>query len=146
MKKFLTVVAGLIFLGLLVQSATSVQQSKTGDRRLNTLLGKIDARAEAEPDVFFQQLSQRHDIPEQEIRQAKERHGLGYGDIYMATALSRISKKPVGTVAEDFQQEPGPGLGRDGHEPGHQARFPGVQADEGQRPRLGGPHEDRVQG
>ena len=111
MKKFLTVVAGLIFLGLLVQSATSVQQSRTGDRRLNTLLGKIDARAEAEPDVFFQQLSQRHDIPEQEIRQAKERNGLGYGDIYMATALSRISKKPVGTVAEDFRKNPGRGWG-----------------------------------
>jgi hypothetical protein len=111
MKKFLTVVAGLIFLGLVVHGAASDQQSKTGDRKLNSLLGKIDTRAEAEPDVFFQQLSQRHDIPEQEIREAKERNGLGYGDIYMATALSKISRKPVGAVAEDFHQNPGRGWG-----------------------------------
>ena len=111
MKKFLIVVAGLIFLGLFVRGAASVQQSKTGDRRLNSLLGKIDTRAAAEPDVFFHRLSQRHDIPEQEIRQAKERNGLGYGDIYMATALSKISKKPVGAIAEDFRQNPGRGWG-----------------------------------
>ena len=111
MKKFLTVVAGLIFLGLFVRGAASVQQSKTGDRKLNSLLGKIDTRAEAEPDAFFQQLSHKHGIPEQEIRQAKERNGLGYGDIYMATALSKISKKPVGAVAEDFHNHPGRGWG-----------------------------------
>jgi hypothetical protein len=111
MKKFLIVLAGLIFLGLVVRGATSVQQSKTGDRRLNSLLGKIDTRAEAEPDVFFHQLSLKHEIPEQEIRQAKERNGLGYGDIYMATALSRISKRPVGAVAQDFRRNPGRGWG-----------------------------------
>ena len=111
MKKFLTVLAGLIFLGLFVRGTVSAQQPKTGDRRLNSLLGKIDTRAEAEPDVFFQQLSQKHNIPEQEIRQAKERNGLSYGDIYMATALSKISRKPVGAVAEDFHRNPGRGWG-----------------------------------
>ena len=111
MKKFLAVLAGLIFLGLFVRGAVSAQQPKTGDRRLNSLLGKIETRAEIEPDVFFQQLSRKHDIPEREIREAKERNGLGYGDIYMATALSKISKKPVGAVAEDFRNNPGRGWG-----------------------------------
>lgn len=36
-----------------------------------------------------------------------ERNGIGYGDIYMATALSKISAKPVGAVAEDFHKNPG---------------------------------------
>jgi len=48
-----------------------------------------------------------------------ERNGLGHEDIYMATALSKISKRPVGVVAEDFHKNPGRGWG--------------VQADEGQR-------------
>ena len=60
---------------------------------------------------FSTQLSLKHEIPEQEIREAKERNGLGYGDIYMATALSRISKRPVGAVAEDFRRNPGRGWG-----------------------------------
>ena len=48
-----------------------------------------------------------------------ERNGLDYGDIYMATALSKISRKPVGAAAEDFHKNPGRGWG--------------VQADEDQR-------------
>jgi hypothetical protein len=111
MNKFLTAAAGLIFLGLFVRAATSVQQPKTGDRKLNSLLGKINKQAEAEPDVFFRQLSLKHNIPEEEIRQAKERHGLSYGDTYMATALSKISKKPVGAVAEDYSKNRGRGWG-----------------------------------
>ena len=83
----------------------------TGDRKLDSLLGKINKQAEAEPDVFFRQLSQRHNIPEEEIRQAKERHDLSYGDTYMATALSRISKRPVGVVVEDYSQNRGRGWG-----------------------------------
>jgi len=48
-----------------------------------------------------------------------ERNGLGREEIYLATALSRISRKPVGAVAEDFHKNPGRGWG--------------VQEDEGQR-------------
>jgi len=111
MKKFLTAATCLVFLGLLVHGATSVQQTKTGDRKLDSLLGKINKRAEAEPDVFIRQLSQKHNIPEEEIRQAKERHSLSYGDTYMATAISRISKRPIGVVAEEYKQNQGKGWG-----------------------------------
>jgi len=110
MKKFLTAATGLIFLALLVHGATD-QQARTGDRRLDSYLGKINERAEADPDGFIRQLSQKHNIPEDEIRQAKERHGLSYGDTYMATALSRLSKRPVGVVAEDFNKNKGRGWG-----------------------------------
>ena len=110
MKKFLTAAAGLVFLALLVHGATD-QQARTGDRRLDSYLGKINERAEADPDGFIRQLSQKHNIPEDEIRQAKERHGLSYGDTYMATALSRLSKRPVGVVAEDFNKNQGRGWG-----------------------------------
>jgi len=111
MKKFLTAATCLVVLALLVHGAAFAQQAKTGDRKLDSWLGKINERAEADPDGFILQLSQKHNIPEEEIRQAKERHRLSYGDTYMATALSRLSQRPVGVVAQDFNKNQGRGWG-----------------------------------
>lgn len=111
MKKLMATAAGLIILALLAHGAAVVRPSNTGDRDLDSLLGKINDRAKADPDVFFRQLSQQHNIPEEEIRQAKERHSLSYGDTYMATALSRLSKRPVGAVAEEYKRGQGKGWG-----------------------------------
>jgi hypothetical protein len=111
MKKFLTAATCLVFLGLLVHGAAFAQRTTTGDRKLDSLLGKINEKAKADPDGFIRQLSQKHNIPEEEIRQAKERHNLSYGDTYMATALSRISKRQVGVVAEEYKQNRGKGWG-----------------------------------
>jgi hypothetical protein len=111
MKKFLTAATGLVFLALLFNGVAFAQQAKTGDRKLDSWLGKINERAKADPDGFIRHLSQKLNIPEEEIRQAKERHGLSYGDTYMATALSRLSKRPVGAVAEDYGQNRGRGWG-----------------------------------
>ena len=111
MKKFLTAATCLVFLGLLVHGAAFAQQSTTGDRKLNYLLKKINKHAEADPDGFIRQPSLKHNVPEEEIRQAKERHGLSYGDTYMAAALSKISKRQVGVVAEEFKQNQGKGWG-----------------------------------
>ena len=111
MKKFLTAATCLIFLALLIHGAAFAQQAKTGDRKLDSWLGKINERAKADPDGFIYQLSQKHNIPEVEIRQAREQHNLSYGDTYMATALSRLSKRPVGLVAEDFNKNRGRGWG-----------------------------------
>jgi len=111
MKKFLSATTCLIFLALLVQGVAFAQQAKTGDRKLDSWLGKINERAKADPDGFIYQLSQKHNIPEEEIRQARERHNLSFGDTYMATALSRLSKRPVGVVAEDFNKNQGRGWG-----------------------------------
>ena len=111
MKKFLTAATCLIFLGLLVHGVAFAQRTATGDRKLDSLLGKINQEAAADPDGFFHQLSQKHNVPEQEIRQARERHNLSYGDTYMAAALSRISKRPIGVVAEGYKQNQGQGWG-----------------------------------
>jgi len=111
MKKFLTAATGLVFLALLIHGAAFAQQARTGDRKLDSWLGKINERAKADPDGFIYQLSQKHNIPEVEIRQAREQHNLSYGDTYMATALSRLSKRPVGLVAEDFNKNRGRGWG-----------------------------------
>ncbi len=111
MKKILTAATCLVFLGLLVHGAAFAQRATTGDRKLDSYVGKINERAEADPDGFFRQLSQKHNIPEDEIRQARERHGFSYGDTYMATALSRISKRPIGVVAEEYKQNQGKGWG-----------------------------------
>jgi len=111
MKKFLTAAVCLVFLALLVHGAAFAQQAKTGDRKLDSLLGKINEKAKADPEGFIRQLSLKHNVPEEEILQAKERHGLSYGDTYMATALSRISKRRVGVVAEEYKQNQGKGWG-----------------------------------
>lgn len=111
MKKFVTALTGLVFLGLLVQGEAFAQHKGTGDRKLDSLLGKIDQKAAADPDGFFRQLSQRQNVPESEIREAKERHDLSFGDTYMATALSRISKRPIGVVGKEYKQDQSRGWG-----------------------------------
>jgi len=111
MKKFLTATIGLLFLGLLLPGAAFAQRAATGDRKLDSHLGKINEKAAANPDGFIRQLSQTHNIPEEEIRQARERHSLSYGDTYMAAAVSRISKRPIADIAEEYKQNQGKGWG-----------------------------------
>ena len=111
MKKPLMLLAGLMLLALLLLGASIVRPSNTGDRDLDSLLGSIDERAKSDPDVFFLQLGRQHDIPAEEVRQEKERWGLSYGDTYMATALSRISRRPIGAVAGEYKQNRGKGWG-----------------------------------
>jgi hypothetical protein len=111
MRKFLTTATGLVFLALLIHGVAFAQRTATGDRKLDSLLGKINQEAAADPDGFFRQLSQKHNVPEEEIRQARERHNLSLGDTYMAAALSGISRRPIGVVAEGYRQNQGQGWG-----------------------------------
>jgi len=111
MKKILTAATCLIFLGLLVPSVAFALQTSTGDRKLDSLLGKINEQAKADPEGFIKQLSQKHGIPEEEIRQAKEKHGLSDGDTYMATALAHKTSRSVGDVAAEYKQNQGKGWG-----------------------------------
>ena len=114
MKKFLIALIApicLVFLGLLVQSAAFAQQMSTGDRRLDSLLVKINQEAIADPDVFIRLLSQTNNVQEAAIRQVRDLFGLSFGDTYMATALSRISDQPLEVVAEAYHRNQGRGWG-----------------------------------
>ena len=111
MKKFLIATAGFVFLGLLFQGAAFAQRPTTGDRRLDSLLGEINQQAKADPEGFILRLSLDHGVPEVEIRQARERYGLSYGDAFMATVLSRIFGLPVIVVAERYKKNEGQGWG-----------------------------------
>jgi hypothetical protein len=111
MRKSLTATTCLVFLGLLVHGAGFAQRTTTGDRKLDSYLAKIDEQAKADPDGFFHQLSLKHNIPEEEIRQAMERHGFSYGDTYMATALARRTNRRVGDVAAEYKRNQGRGWG-----------------------------------
>lgn len=114
MRKFVMSLAAtcLVFLGLhFTPGVASAQRTATGDRKLDALLGKINEQAKADPDGFICQLSLKHNIPEEEIRHAEERHDLSYGETYMATALARISRRPIGAVAEEYSQNQGRGWG-----------------------------------
>ncbi len=111
MRKFLAASACAVSLTFLVLGTGLARQPDTGDRKLDSLLGKINKEAKADPDGFLKQLSQKHNIPEEEIRRAKEQHGLEAGDIYMATALARRTRRPVGDIAAEYKQNQGRGWG-----------------------------------
>ncbi len=111
MKRTLTAAIGLVFLGLLVHGAAFAQGANTGDRKLDSLLVQINTHAEADPAGFFLQLSRQHNIPEEEIRLAKERHGLTFGDIFMAVILALRTNRRVGDVAAEYGQNQGQGWG-----------------------------------
>lgn len=113
MKKLLIAATGLVFLALLVQVSAYAQQAApgTGDRKFDAQLKRINEEAKADPDGFIRRLSERHGIPEQEIREAKARHGLDDADTYMSTVLSRHANRRVGDVAAEYKQNQGRGWG-----------------------------------
>ena len=111
MKKLLAAALGLVILAGVAHGAGSGPWGGTGDRTLDTTLQQITTQAKADPDGFIKQLSTRHGIPEQEIRQAQETQGLGPADLFMASALARASHRPVLSVAEEYKKNEGKGWG-----------------------------------
>jgi len=111
MKKLLAASVGLVFLVGMAYGMGSKPSGSTGDRQLDSTLEQINIAAKADPDGFIKQLSSRHNIPEQEIRQAKEAYGLGAADLFMATALAKKTHRPVLSVAEKYKQNQGKGWG-----------------------------------
>jgi len=134
MKKILTIATCLIFLALIVQGVANAQQTTpgTGDKKFDARLRKINEEAKADPEGFLRRLSERHNIPEQEIREAKEKHGLDDADTYMAAALASKAKRRVGDVAAEYKQDQGKGWGvtaqRMGIKPGS-PEFKALKAD-----------------
>ncbi|MGB9906903.1 MAG: hypothetical protein ACPLRR_05895 [Candidatus Saccharicenans sp.] len=84
---------------------------RPGDKKFDTYLKKMNEEATGDPEGFIRRLSERHNIPEQEIRAAKEKHGLDFGDTYMATVLARRAHWNVSEVAEQYKQNKGQGWG-----------------------------------
>ena len=113
MKKFTAMTIGFVFLALLVQVVAYARQATpgTGDRRFDAQLKRINEEAKGDPDGFIRRLSERHGIAEQEIREAKARHGLDDADIYMSTVLARHANRRVGDVAAEYKQNRGQGWG-----------------------------------
>ena len=113
MKKLLIAAAGLAVLALLAQGLANAQEASagTGDRKFDAQLTKLRNEAKADPEGFLRRLSERHNIPEQEIREAKDKNGLDEADTYMATALARRTNRRVGDVAAEYKQNKGQGWG-----------------------------------
>lgn len=111
MKKLLAASAGLFFLVGVAHGMGSKPSGSTGDKTLDSTLEKINIEAKADPDGFIEHLSLRHNIPKQEIQQARETYGFGAADTYMATALAKITNRPVLSVAEEYKKNQGKGWG-----------------------------------
>jgi len=111
MKKLFSAATCLIFLGLLVHGAAFAQHPTTGDRKLDSLLGRINLQERSDPDGFILHLSRSTNVPEAEIRLARTRYELNAGDTYMSTILSRILNRSVGDVAEEYAKNRDQGWG-----------------------------------
>lgn len=108
-KKMLVGSVGLAFVvGLAYGMDTSFG---TGDRKLDSTLEQLNIAAHADPDAFLRRLSSMHNIPEQELRRARDAYGLGGADLFMTTVLARDTRRPVHSVAEEFKRNQGKGWG-----------------------------------
>lgn len=111
MKKLLAISLALVLIAGPAYGLGSKPAGVTGDRGFDSILDNLNASANADPDGFYRQLSVRQGIPEQDLRQAKDRFGLGYSDVYMASAIARAKNRPILGVAEDYRQNQGKGWG-----------------------------------
>ena len=111
MKRLLGASVALVLLAGMAHGMGSKPSGYTGDKQFDSTLEKISVQANEDPDGYFSRLSTRHNIPEHEIRQASERFGLAMPDIFMATALAKATHRPVLTVAEKYNKNPGKGWG-----------------------------------
>ena len=109
--KLLAALLGVFLLVGPAYGLGSEPTGNTGDRKLDSTLGKINTAARADPDGFIRQLSSRYGIPEQEVRRAQKTSGLGASDMFMATALAKATGRPVLSVAEDYNRNQGKGWG-----------------------------------
>lgn len=111
MKRLLATSLGLVLLIAAAHAADPVTRTKTGDRTLDGSLRRIDTQARGDLAGFMSMLSTKHSIPEDQIRTAQETHSLLPADLYMATAIARVTQVPVLTVAETYSKNPGRGWG-----------------------------------
>jgi len=111
MKRMSAAALGLVALFAFAHSASSETWGRTGDGRLDSTLGKLTSEAQGDPDGFITELSSRFNIPTPEIRQARVSFGFGGADLFMATALASLTRRPVLTVAEQYSKNQGKGWG-----------------------------------
>jgi len=63
----------------------------------------MNEEAKVDTDEFFRRLSERLNVSEQEICDAKEKNGLNFGETYMATVLARRTNRNRYEVAEQYR-------------------------------------------
>lgn len=109
MKRLLTASVGLIFAAGLAYGMNP--SFGTGDLKLDSTLEQLNLAASADPDGFLRRLGSTYNLPEQELRHARDMYGLGGADLFMATGLARETHRPIYAVAEEFKQNRGQGWG-----------------------------------
>ena len=111
MRRVLMAAMGLLLVAGVAHGWGSTPGGSTGDRQLDATLGSLGNEAKADPGGFVGLISSRYGVPEREIRQAREKYGLGAGDLFMATALARASGRPVVSIAGEYRKNQGRGWG-----------------------------------
>ena len=107
MKKRLTLIAACFT--LLVNAQTISFNPRTGDLDMDNFLKDINVKAQADINLFKQDISVKFEIAKNKIDAL-----LGVmapGDIYMAAEVSNIIHKPIETVSETYTKNKGKGWG-----------------------------------
>ena len=111
MKKLLAVSLALALFAGHAYGMGTQPAGVTGDRGFDSILQSLNVSANNDPDAYYRQLGLRQGVSEQDLRTAKDRYGLGYSDLYMASALARAKNRPFLNVAEDYHQNQSKGWG-----------------------------------
>ncbi len=127
MNRTLAWTLGLLVVASLAHADVTPTTTQTGDRKMDAILGRMNAEAKADPDAFVTRLSTMFKVPEQDVRQARDTHGLDPAGLYMSAALANATQKPMMTVAEDYKKNPGRGWGAMAEEMGIKPGSPEFQ-------------------
>lgn len=84
---------------------------KTGDKALDLDLEHLNMSALADKDNFIKQFSASYNTSEEKIRGFMERDKMNPADIFMSFEISRLSKKDVDDVVNEYKNNQGQGWG-----------------------------------
>ncbi len=107
MKTISTLIA--ICIATLVNAQVISFNPRTGDVEMDNVLKDINVKAQADINLFKQDISVKFEIAKNKIENLLT--VMAPGDIYMAAEVSNIIHKPIETVSETYSKNKGKGWG-----------------------------------
>jgi len=100
----------LLFSSVWAGERTNLTTS-TGDEKLDDSLRQLNEAARKDLRAFARNLSRYYHIPPETADWLLEQVGLAPADAYMAAKVSKLSKKPIRDVVEEYKKNRGKGWG-----------------------------------
>lgn len=88
-----------------------VESSPTGDAQLDMDLKALNEKCQADLTDFSDRMNRYYGVPKEKTDWLLNKVGMSPGDAYMAAKVSRISKRPIEEVVEEYDKNRGKGWG-----------------------------------